>query len=188
MPEKKTNPDTSKDFSPLFRVLTSEQQIIQRSDQKAFTLLSILGVFMVFFIVHFLRVQLDWFKLIMVIIYFFAALLAIIHLLMVIMPRIRDDSIPTENKVINPTFFGGISQFDSPEDYAKHLRKISTDSTQVYDMFAKQVFALGKINAYKNQALKRSILFFAAAIISELLIIMSMAWARAMPYLFPATQ
>ena len=63
-------------FSTLFKVLSSEQQILQRTDQKAFTMLSILGVFMVFFIVHFLKVQLDWFKFVMVIIYFIAALIA----------------------------------------------------------------------------------------------------------------
>ena len=37
-------------FKALFQVLSSEQQILMRTDQKAFTLLSILGVFMIFFI------------------------------------------------------------------------------------------------------------------------------------------
>ena len=49
---------TGKEFSALLQVLAGEQQIIQRTDQKAFTLLSILGVFMVFFIVHFPKIQL----------------------------------------------------------------------------------------------------------------------------------
>jgi hypothetical protein len=35
-------------FDVLFEILSSEQQILQRADQKAFTLLSILGVFSVF--------------------------------------------------------------------------------------------------------------------------------------------
>ena len=34
----------------LLQILDGEQQIIQRTDQKALTLLSILGVFMVFFV------------------------------------------------------------------------------------------------------------------------------------------
>ena len=42
-------------FKALFQVLSSEQQILMRTDQKAFTLLSILGVFMVFFIIHFFK-------------------------------------------------------------------------------------------------------------------------------------
>ncbi|NOZ03433.1 MAG: hypothetical protein GXO92_02365 [FCB group bacterium] len=175
-----------KDFTTLFHVLSSEQQIIQRTDQKAFTLLSILGVFMVFFIVHFLKVHLDWFKFIMVIIYFVTALLAIINIVLVIVPRIRNDESDGNGNKYNPTFFGGISQFKSPTEYANYLSEISEDKEKVYALFANQVFALGKINAYKNKALKRSIIFFVLAIVSELLIIMSMAWARALPYLFPA--
>ena len=43
--------ESNKEFNALLQVLAGEQQVIQRTDQKAFTLLSILGVFMVFFIV-----------------------------------------------------------------------------------------------------------------------------------------
>ena len=38
---------SEKQFSALLQVLAGEQQVIQRTDQKAFTLLSVLGVFMV---------------------------------------------------------------------------------------------------------------------------------------------
>ena len=40
--------ESGKQFNALLQVLSGEQQVIQRTDQKAFTLLSILGVFMVF--------------------------------------------------------------------------------------------------------------------------------------------
>jgi len=171
--------------APLFQILASEQQILQRTDQKAFTLMSILGVFMVFFIVHFLKVQMDWFKFVMVLIYFSSALIAIINLVMVIVPRIRKEGPSGETKEINATFFSGISKFKSPVEYTDYLEDISTDPKKIYQMFATQLYALGQINSYKNKALKRAIVFFATAIISELLIIMSMAWARALPYLFP---
>ena len=46
-----------REFSTLLKILDGEQQIIQRTDQKAFTMLSLLGVFMVFFIVHFTKMQ-----------------------------------------------------------------------------------------------------------------------------------
>lgn len=174
-----------KDFTTLFHVLSSEQQIIQRMDQKAFTMLSILGVFMVFFIVHFMKVQLDWFKFVMVIIYFISAILAIVHLVLVVVPRVRNDNSSSSDESLNPTFFTGISKFSSPGEYSKYLMEISGDKDRVYEMFASQVFALGKINHHKNRALKRSILFFVAAIVSELLIITSMAWSRALPFLFP---
>ncbi len=172
-------------FSTLFKILSSEQQILQRTNQKAFTMLSILGVFMVFFIVHFLKVQLNWFKFVMVIIYFTAALITIVNLILVIVPRVRKDTPHSGSESMSPMFFGGISQYSSPEAYAEDLMKVGEDEEQTYKMFASQVFSLGKINNYKTVALKRATLFFVVAILSELLIIMSLAWSRALPYLFP---
>ena len=172
-------------FKALFQVLNSEQQIIIRTDQKAFTLLSILGVFMVFFIIHFLKIQINWFTFILVFVYFIAAFISIFYLVLVIVPRVREDKVKEDNPEINATFFGGISQFSTAEDYANYLTKIAADETKTYNMFTAQVFALGKINYYKNKNLKLAILYFALAIMSELLIIMSMAWGRALPFLFP---
>lgn len=175
----------SNNFKALFQVLNSEQQILMRTDQKAFTLLSILGVFMVFFIIHFLKIQINWFTFILVFVYFLAAFMAIVYLVLVIVPRVREDKVKEDNPEINATFFGGISQFSTAEDYANYLAKIAADETKTYNMFTAQVFALGKINYYKNKNLKLAILYFALAIMSELLIIMSMAWGRALPFLFP---
>ena len=62
--------ETGKEFNALLQVLSGEQQVIQRTDQKAFTLLSILGVFMVFFIVHFPKIQINMFIFLMMMIYF----------------------------------------------------------------------------------------------------------------------
>ena len=175
----------SNNFKALFQVLSSEQQILMRTDQKAFTLLSVLGVFMIFFVVHFLKIQINWFTFILVFVYFLAAFMAIVYLVLVIVPRVRSDEIKEDNSEINATFFGGISQFSSAEEYASYLSEISEDETKTYNMFATQVFTLGKINSYKNKALKNAIIFFAIAIMSELFIIMSMAWGRALPFLFP---
>ena len=51
-------------------------------------------------------------------------------------------------------------------------------------MFVAQVYALGHINAYKNKHMKRAILFFGTAILSELVIIMAMAWSLTWSQLF----
>ena len=50
--------ETGKEFNALLQVLSGEQQVIQRTDQKAFTLLSILGVFMVFLLFIFQKFKL----------------------------------------------------------------------------------------------------------------------------------
>ena len=82
--------ESGKQFSALLQVLSGEQQVIQRTDQKAFTLLSILGVFMVFFIVHFPKIQMNLFNFLMMIIYFTSAMGTIFYLVQVIVPRVRN--------------------------------------------------------------------------------------------------
>lgn len=183
--------ESTKQFNALLQVLAGEQQIIQRTDQKAFTLLSILGVFMVFFIVHFQKIQINFFVFTMMMIYFTSAMGTIYYLVRVIVPRITRHKTKIEDKdiekdeVINPTFFAGISQFKNSKEYAFYMKSIVKDDEKLYEMFASQVFALGNINLAKNNNIRRSTFFFIAALLSELLIIMSMSYGRALPYLFP---
>ena len=186
---------SEKQFSALLQVLAGEQQVIQRTDQKAFTLLSVLGVFMVFFIVHFpkLSSNMNLSIFILMMIYMISAMGTIYFLVRVIVPRIQKETIDAtideveKTKLINPTFFAGISQFKSPEEYAFYLKSIAKNEDQLYQMFASQVFALGKINLEKNENIRLSTFFFIAALVSELLIIMAMAYSRALPYLFSNT-
>jgi hypothetical protein len=81
--------------APIFQILQSEQLILQRTDQKAFTLMSLLAAFMVFFIVHFPKVmgngEINILTAIMVLIYFINATFGLINLMLVIVPRIRND-------------------------------------------------------------------------------------------------
>ena len=174
-------PDYERELSTLFQILGNENQILMRTDQKAFTLLSILGVFMVFFIVHFLKVQMTWFIFLFVMVYFVAALISIINLILVIVPRVRTEK--TQEEESNPLFFAGISQYKSASGYAKHLRSIAQDREQTTNMFAKQVYSLGMINTYKYKHLRNAITAFIIAISAELSIIMAMAWARSLPFL-----
>ena len=174
--------ETGKEFNALLQVLSGEQQVIQRTDQKAFTLLSILGVFMVFFIVHFPKIQINMFIFLMMMIYSTSAMGTIYYLVRVIIPRIRKHKIKTndeevsKDEVINPTFFAGISQFKNSDEYAIYLKSIAKDEDRLYEMFASQVFALGNINQRNNENVRLSLFFFITALISELLIIMSMAY------------
>ena len=174
-------PDYERELSTLFQILGNENQILMRTDQKAFTLLSILGVFMVFFIVHFLKVQMTWFIFLFVMVYFVAALISIINLILVIVPRVRTEKAQEEES--NPLFFAGISQYKSASGYARYLRTIAQDREQTTSLFAKQVYSLGMINTYKYKHLRNAITAFIVAISAELSIIMAMAWARSLPFL-----
>ena len=174
-------PDYERELSTLFQILGNENQILMRTDQKAFTLLSILGVFMVFFIVHFLKIEMTWFIFLFVMVYFVAALISIINLILVIVPRVRTEK--TQEEESNPLFFAGISQYKSAGGYARHLRSIAQDREQTTNLFAKQVYSLGMINTYKYKHLRNAITAFIIAISAELSIIMAMAWARSLPFL-----
>ena len=92
--------ESTKQFNALLQVLSGEQQVIQRTDQKAFTLLSILGVFMVFFIVHFQKVQINFFVFGLMMIYFTSAMGTIYYLVRVIVPRITPHKTKVEDEGI----------------------------------------------------------------------------------------
>lgn len=171
-------------YLSLFKVLDSEQQIITRTDQKAFTMLSLMGVFMVFFLVHFPKIQINWFNFIMLILYLVTALLALIQLIIVINPNIKRTDDKEDLPEINATYFKGIVSFKSAAEYGKYLRKIMTNETRSYTMFANQVYSVATINNYKHGHMQKAIRFFAVAIISELLIVMSVAYTRSIPFLF----
>lgn len=159
----------------LFEILSNEQQILQRTDQKAFTLLSILGVFSVFFIIHYTKIPPDIFNLTVIALYFFSVLVSIFFLLLVISPRIKDieETIEQDKKAIAPTFFGGIIKYSSSTEYAKTLETLLENPKITYEMFAKSVYSIGKINAYKNKYFRKGIISFILAITLELIIIVS---------------
>jgi glycosyltransferase involved in cell wall biosynthesis len=159
----------------LFKILSNEQQILQRTDQKAFTLLSILGVFCVFFIVHYTKIPPDVFNLTVIALYFFSVLVSIFFLLLVISPRIKDieETIEEDKKTMAPTFFGGIIKYGSSREYAKTLETLLENPEITYEIFAKSVYSIGKINAYKNKYFRKGIISFISAITLELIIIVS---------------
>ena len=175
-------------IAPIFFIIQSEQLILQRTDQKAFTLMSLLGVLMVFFIVHFPKAiaadNFNYLSGLMVFLYFISATLGLINLMMVIVPRVRNDLGHEDLPEVNATFFGGITQFGNVLDYAKYLADTTDDNENTFKMFAAQLYALGHINSYKNLHMRRAIIFFGVAILSELIIIMLMTWGLTWSALF----
>ena len=175
-------------IAPILFIIQSEQLILQRTDQKAFTLMSLLGVFMVFFIVHFPKViaadNFNYLSGLMVFLYFISATIGLISLMMVIIPRVRNDMAHEDLPDVNITFFGGITQFANVLDFAKYFAETTDDNENTFKMFSAQLYALGHINAYKNKHMRRAILFFGIAILSELIIIMLMTWGLTWTALF----
>lgn len=165
-----------KNINVLFEILSSEQQILQRADQKAFTLLSLLGVFAVFFIVHYTKIPPTFFTLTIITLYFLSVLISVFFLVSVVTPRIREseESANEDDKTVLPTFFGGIVKYKSPHNYAKQLKEILNDSEQTYMIFAKSVYSISRINAYKHKYLKYGIRAFVLAVAFEFTIIVTL--------------
>jgi len=165
-----------KKFNVLFGILSSEQQTLQRADQKAFTMLSLLGVFAVFFIVHYTKIPPNTFNLVCIFLYFLSVIISIYFLVMVVVPRVKDVEInpEPEKKRILPTFFGGIVRYKSAEEYSKQLSLLLENPEETYETFARSVYSIGRINAFKHKYLKYGIISFVIAIALEFTVAVSL--------------
>jgi hypothetical protein len=165
-----------KKIDVLFQILSSEQQILQRVDQKAFTMLSLMGVFAVFFIIHYTKIPPNTFNFICIFLYFLSVITSIYFLVLVVVPRVKDvetSPVPEKKKIL-PTFFGGIIKYKSAEEYSKQLNLLLEDPNETYETFAKSVYSIGRINAFKHKYLKYGIMCFVVAIAMEFTIIVSL--------------
>ncbi len=159
----------------LFEILSNEQNILQRSDQKAFTLLSILGAFSIFFVVHYTKIPPTPLTFSTIFLYFFFVLLTIINLMLVVFPRINEHRKKTaEKKEIAPIFFGGIVQYKSPDEYIEKLNVLMENQDDTYNTFAKSVYSIGKINSYKHKHLSYGILCFVISLLMEFIVIVTL--------------
>ncbi len=164
------------DHRLLFHILESERSILSRTDQKAFTLLSVLGVFMVFFIVYYRFLVFNNFIVVLIPIYFLAAFLTIFNMFRTIMPRFsrKETQDADEDHERDPTFFGGIRKFRTSADYYTYMESIGADEERAVRLISRQIHSLAIINWNKNIHLRRGMYFFITAIGTELLMILSL--------------
>ncbi len=96
----------------VLRILDAENRLLERSDQKAISMLSILGVFMVFFVVYYRVLPVNAFTVTLITVFVLCAIGAILNLLMAIRPRIRKETQETSGDApaCEPAFFMGICQ------------------------------------------------------------------------------
>jgi hypothetical protein len=163
-------------LSIVFRILDSESQLIERADRKAIALLSIVGVFMVFFIVYYRVVPINPCTVALTASYFVFAILSIASLVMTVRPRIHHGEKTESQDVANmpscePAFFKGICKFPSLSAYRQALEAITTDELAVFNIYTQQIFSLAQINAAKYKHLQRATFLTIAALAIELSII-----------------
>ncbi len=130
---------------------------------------------MVFFIVYYRMMVINAFIIVVLTIYFGAAFLTIWSLVQTIQPRIRRESRPTDNNTSqpDPTFFGGIREFQCSDDYYAFMKDLEKDEDRILRLLSRQVHALALINWAKNAHLRRGVYYFVVAVCAELLMILS---------------
>lgn len=159
-------------LSSVLRVLDTENRLIERADQKAISLLSALGVFMVFFVVYFRVFPINAFTITLLCIYFVVALMAIVSLILTVRPRIRaveEETGDTDKApACEPAFFVGICKFPTLSAYRQALQDVIKDETSTMNIYTRQIFSLARINAAKYKYIQRAVLLVIIALGVEL--------------------
>lgn len=174
-PNKEGSRTATNMLSSVLRVLDAENRLLERADQKAISLLSALGVFMVFFIVYHRVIPINIFTVILLAIYFVFALMAIISLILTVRPRIRTGEEETGDTdkaaACEPAFFVGICKFPTLSAYRQALQDMIKDEASTIDVYTRQIFSLARINAEKYKNIQRAVLFVIIALAMELVLV-----------------
>ena len=160
----------------VLRILDNENRLAERADQKAISLLSVLGVFMVFFVVYYRFIPINPLTIFMMTTYVAAAFLAIVQLIMTIRPRIR--RAPVTNLDDKPNvecpetaFFAGICKFPTTETYNAALQDMLKDEALVTANYIRQIYSVAHINQLKYRYVQRAAVIVLTALAIELTII-----------------
>jgi hypothetical protein len=159
----------------VLRVLDAENRLLERADQKAISLLSALGVFMVFFIVYYRLIPINVFTVILLSIYFVASLMAIVSFILTVRPRIRlveeEPGDTDKAPACEPAFFVGICKFPTLSAYRQGLENMIKDEASAIDVYTRQIFGLARVNATKYKNINRAILLVIIALATELALV-----------------
>jgi ABC-type Fe3+-siderophore transport system permease subunit len=159
----------------VLRVLDTENRLLERADQKAISLLSALGVFMVFFIVYYRLIPINVFTVTLLSIYFAFSLMAIVSFILTVRPRIRlveEETKDTDKAVESePAFFAGICKFPTLSAYKQALEAMIKDEASTIDVYTRQIFGLARVNAAKYRNIQRAVLLVIIALAAELALV-----------------
>jgi hypothetical protein len=172
--EKEVSMSSNRLFSVL-RILDAENRLLERADQKAISLLSALGVFMVFFIVYYRLVPINLFTVVLLSIYFLASLMAIVSFIMAVRPRVQLSEEETEDTdkspAREPAFFAGICKFPTLSAYRQSLEDMIKDEAATIDVYTRQIFSLARVNAAKYKYIQRAVFLVIIALAVELALV-----------------
>ena len=164
-------------YNAVMKILDDQNHLSERADSKAISLLSMLGIFTVFFVSQISNLDTEHlFMVILVVIYFISVLLAIVQIIMAISPRIRNikktlKANPDAKPIPQPTFFAGICNFPDPKEYKKCLDDVIKNDEEITDIYVEQIYQVAQINKTKYACVNRAVWFVVLALGSQLAII-----------------
>lgn len=157
----------------LFHIYNSEQNTLLRLDQKAYTLISFIGVLMAFFIVHHKNIPENTFVNLFTFSYFVATIISVTSLLLVIVPRILSQNVTHHGQPSsNPMYFAGIISHGSPDSYHDHIENLIEDSKEFRRIVSDSIFNMALINQHKKRYFQIGVVFFTLTLYLEILIIL----------------
>jgi hypothetical protein len=166
-------PDVS--FSFIIKILKNENWLVERADQKAISMLSALGVFMVFFVAYYRVFPINAFTITMITLYIIFALASIYSLIMAIRPRTNRKPEPsTENskpRIADPAFYTGIVAHPNVQAFKKTLMDVLKNDENIVDMYLLEVWTVAHINAAKYKYVNRGVTLVIITLTIELIMI-----------------
>jgi len=160
----------------ILKILDDQNHLSERADTKAISMLSMLGIFTVFFVAQLTNMTMNNFLIAVVVIYFVSVVVAILEIILAINPRTRydkktntpkSDAMPTAQ----PTFFEGICKFENAEEYKKGLNSVINSDEKMTDIYISQIYQVAQINKTKYTCVRRAVWFVVIALASQLSII-----------------
>lgn len=166
-------------YSAIIRILDDQNRLTDRADTKAISLLTTLGLFTVLFITQLNSItHVGVFIIFLLVVYLISIVLAVLHIIIAINPRIRTVETRGETsdkiQIGQPTFFGGIVKFTNVDDYKKCIDDLANSDETISDTYIRQVYEIAKINKIKYKYVNRAVWFVVITLISQITFIVNM--------------
>jgi hypothetical protein len=162
-------------YSVVLRILDDQNRLTDRADTKAISLLTTLGLFTAIFIVQLNNITKESVvpvTIFLLIAYCVSVVLAILHIVMAISPRIR--TVKNANKANGElpkpqlTFFGGICKFPDADAYNNSIDDLVGGNETVDETYVRQVYEIAKINKAKYKYVGRAVWFVVITVTSQI--------------------
>ncbi len=158
----------------VMRILDDQNNLGVRADSKAIAFLTALGLFAAFFIAFVKDIDPNVITVVLVIIYFLAAILAIWNVILAINPRIRGSVSGGKKNQLDPykaAFFAEICKFASLSDYKECLDLMLKDEDTIVEVYSRQIYEVSRITAAKYKYTQRAVYFVVTALSIEFVLI-----------------